>query len=160
MWIIEKIIRKGDYKYALVPNHPNSTNNGYVLEHRIVMENHLGRLLTKDEVVHHINGNRKDNRLENLQLMNNKEHNRFHGSKGISMVKIKCPICNKVFDREKRRTHLINKKRIGTFCSKSCGAKLQWKIKKDGLIENIKKSIKENVMFEFKIKEKQVNGLF
>jgi len=54
MWNIKKVISKGDYLYALVPEHPNATKNGYVLMHRIVMENHLGRILNKDEVVHHL----------------------------------------------------------------------------------------------------------
>ena len=66
MWEIEKLIHKGDYMYALVPNHPNATKNGYVLYHRIIMENHLGRLLNADEVVHHINKDKFDNRIENL----------------------------------------------------------------------------------------------
>jgi hypothetical protein len=38
MWKIQKLVSKGDYTYAKVPEHPSATKNGYVLEHRIVVE--------------------------------------------------------------------------------------------------------------------------
>lgn len=47
-------------------------------EHRLVIEKHLGRYLSTNEVVHHIDGNKSNNSLENLQLMTNEEHSRFH----------------------------------------------------------------------------------
>lgn len=49
-----------------------------VKEHRALMEALLGRKLKRNEVVHHINGNKIDNRLENLQLMSAEEHVKLH----------------------------------------------------------------------------------
>ena len=69
---------KHGYVFILNKEHPNSDSNGYIQEHRIVMEKHLNRLLNKNEVVHHINGIRDDNRIENLKLMTNAEHTALH----------------------------------------------------------------------------------
>lgn len=47
-------------------------------EHRIIMEQHIGRKLSTRECVHHINGNRKDNRIANLVIMTLPEHSHLH----------------------------------------------------------------------------------
>jgi len=52
--------------------------NGSIKEHIKIMEDHIGRKLYDNEVVHHINENKKDNRLENLQLMTKSEHSSLH----------------------------------------------------------------------------------
>jgi hypothetical protein len=61
-------VNQNGYIEIYEPENPNATLNGRVLEHRKVMSEHLGRELIKTETVHHINGNRSDNRLENLEL--------------------------------------------------------------------------------------------
>jgi hypothetical protein len=59
------------------------TDHGWVRQHRAVMERHLGRTLNDDEIVHHINGNKQDNQLENLEIMLHGEHtvHHHHGAK-------------------------------------------------------------------------------
>lgn len=59
----------------------------YLGEHRIVMEKNLGRKLTQNEQIHHINGIKTDNRLENLQIVVKKVH---YG-------KVECPMCHYKF---------------------------------------------------------------
>lgn len=149
MWKIEKIISKGDYNYALVPKHPEATKNGYVLEHRIIMENHLGRLLIPNEVVHHINENKKDNRIENLEVVEKSKHAKFHTSlRGRKWIALKCPLCKIQF--EKRRNQLNTSNKYGFFCSKKCAALFQNMVQSQGLTQELESAISENIVREYK----------
>ena len=73
-WKGGKVIDKSGYVLVYCPDHPYARSRGktmkpiYVLEHRLVMEKHLGRYLLPKEVVHHLNGIKHDNRIENLEV--------------------------------------------------------------------------------------------
>ena len=66
------------YVLAYAPKHPHAHSDGYVMLHTVVMERAIGRYLMPNEVVHHINHDRQDNRLENLFLMDKKDHMSMH----------------------------------------------------------------------------------
>lgn len=72
-------IKKGaGYIAILAREHPFATATGYVLEHRLVMERMLGRYLRPEEVVHHKDGNKKNNDITNLVLFKNSNDHLEH----------------------------------------------------------------------------------
>lgn len=74
-----KTVEQGEgYLLVYCPEYPRAKPNGYVLEHRLVMANYLGRPLEPQEHIHHINGDKKDNRIENLEIVSNAEHRKKH----------------------------------------------------------------------------------
>lgn len=125
---ILKRIKSGDYYRALVPNHPNADRHGYVVEHRVKIENYLGRLLNKNEIVHHKNKDTLDNRIKNLKVFKNKSvHSKFH-SPSSKKIKLTCPICKKVF--YKRLQFFLWKKKFyqtNFFCSRKCNGTYSFK---------------------------------
>src|SRR3990167_5572032 len=79
-WNGGRIVTAMGYVLKYAPNHPNKNKmgKGYVFEHRLIMEKKLNRFLTKNEVVHHINGIKDDNTIKNLVLTTKSEHTAHH----------------------------------------------------------------------------------
>ncbi len=96
-WKGGKIKDSNGYILIKCRNHPHKNGWGYVREQRLVMEKYLGRYLKSEEVVHHINKNITDNRIENLKLFaNQSEHYNLGHPRFIRLPKITC-ICGRVF---------------------------------------------------------------
>lgn len=70
---------KNGYVMVYAPEHPRANAGGFVPKHTLVVEKRLGRYLRDDEVAHHINHKRNDNRDENLAVMDRRDHCRMHG---------------------------------------------------------------------------------
>ncbi len=96
-------------------------NGKTVSVHRLVMEEKLGRPLTKDEVVHHINGDKKDNRPENLAVMSFSEHSRMEN------------LGKKLSEEHKAKVSkslIGNKRRLGVLHTPEIKSKISQAIKK------------------------------
>lgn len=111
---IKKKNRKGYVFILLESNSPyrsmiNSfVNNNYLLEHRLVMAKHLGRCLESWEIVHHKNGIKDDNRIENLEIMKEYKHKDEH----LNMLSLENRILKSEVKRLRKRIELLEKETI------------------------------------------------
>lgn len=113
------IYKQNGYVYAKAPYHPFCNSRGYVREHRLVYENSIGRYLTRDEIIDHIDGNRSNNELSNLELTTYKEHyikEHFIGRKEDGTFMNNEPIFDDVkyrlYDREKQTTEIYTLRKL------------------------------------------------
>lgn len=100
------------------PSNPAADKKGYVYEHRVIMEMHLGRYLAPSEEVHHIDHNKQNNDIQNLCILSSSEHHKLHRHEQLlkkekTKEQIRCPICNKKISLNARRCkECSNKHRV------------------------------------------------
>lgn len=91
---------------------------------RYLMSVHLGRYLLPDEHVDHIDNNKLNDTVDNLQIMSQADNTRKSALTGESLVKLICPHCGSNFKRRRGNTNLVYSRRYKlTFCSRSCAGK-------------------------------------
>jgi len=101
-----------------------------VLQHREMMEVHLGRKLNSDEIVHHKDGEIQNNVIENLEVMLRADHTRMHNAEPEFLV-FNCPICGCEFNclARRYRANQLKKGGAGPFCGRSCAGRFNQKRK-------------------------------
>lgn len=94
---IKLYMHDNGYEVFFDSKHPLSTTNGRVYYHRHLMSIHLGRWIKTEEHIHHIDDNKTNNSLNNIEIISNSEHGKEHAlSKGWKLKKLKpCFICKK-----------------------------------------------------------------
>jgi hypothetical protein len=81
-------------------------------EHRYLMEQHLGIKLKSNQVVHHINGNKLDNRLENLVVMNRGDHAKLHGKSYVASKETRAKLSTALMGKQVKAKHKIKDEQI------------------------------------------------
>lgn len=123
-------MKNGPYELVIAPdNYPGKRYRGrYCYEHHLVYWQNTGIVPNETECIHHINDSRRDNRLDNLELVSKGDHNRIHHPKAQTTI-LECTHCHRKFERLARDVR--RKRKIGQtifYCNRRCMGVVQGRI--------------------------------
>lgn len=122
---ILSVCKGGGYHYCRTsPPHPKRNAKNLYPLHRVLMENKIGRWLRPDEIVHHIDEDKFNNDIENLEVVTRSDHSRHHAK--VDSVPCICAACQKRFELKPHLFRLrVKRSKSGRVaCSRSCGGKM------------------------------------
>jgi len=116
-------MRNGQYNLEKAPEkYPGKTYRlNLVPEHHLVWWREKDEVIGENEVIHHKNGDKKDNRLENLEKLSRSEHSKRHMDEvGRKYAVIECPECGNEFEKPLNQTFMQKPGTKANFCDRSC----------------------------------------
>jgi hypothetical protein len=125
-------MKNGEYILVVAPDdYPGKRyRNRYVYEHQLVWWQNSGQLVPVDYLIHHINENKTDNRIENLELKSRSKHSAEH-QKPAPLKLLVCEFCAKEFTIDERNFRFKTKiKQERFYCSRSCGVRNSHRLRK------------------------------
>ncbi len=130
-------MKNGPYELVIAPDdYPGKRyRDRYCYKHHLVWWQNTGTLVPEGHLLHHKNGDHRDNRFENLHLLHIGDHNKYHAT-GRTYVWLKCAWCGVYFEREKRcYTFKYNDGQRNFYCGRSHQVKDQhYNIKKKKML--------------------------
>ena len=115
-------MKNGDYVLVLAPkDYVGKKYRGrYCYEHHLIYWLNYGVVPKDDEIIHHKDGNKHNNLIDNLELKKRAEHTKNHRKTGKTMIEVRCSFCGKLFVREKRFAHFLHYNTQYCCCSNEC----------------------------------------
>lgn len=139
----------GKYILVIAPeNYPGKKYRGkYCYEHRLIWWLNTGLMPKDDECIHHKDENTHNNSFKNLELKLWRKHTRDHIlARGKTIAVLKCPHCEKIFEREYRNVKSRYGITKGTFCSQRCSGKFSGCGKSKVMTSYKEKKLRENII--------------
>jgi hypothetical protein len=123
-------MKNGEYIFVIAPDdYPGKKyRNRYCYEHTLVVWRKYGRVPAKGEEIHHLNGNKHDNSIQNVQLITSDEHKKLHGvMRAVEPINVKCAFCGQLFKLAPKHYNWRKKNNQAMHCSRSCSVRNQHK---------------------------------